>query len=146
MLAKQVWRMISDPESFLARIYKGRYFKHSDILEAGIGSNPSFIWRSLCWSRDLLDAGLCWNVGTGDSIQIYKDAWITSLETRWPSSRIASGSTISRFLLPIVPGMHLWLGVLFFLLRQMQFYEFQFLCPPLVTPVFGGLIRRGLFL
>lgn len=63
MLAKQVWRIIQMPNSLVARILKSRYFKNVDIMDAGLGSNPSYIWRSLLWGRDLIQKGLCWRVG-----------------------------------------------------------------------------------
>lgn len=63
LLAKQVWRILLYPNSLIARILKARYFKNSDIMLAKTGSNPSYIWRSLLWSRDLLKKGLCWKVG-----------------------------------------------------------------------------------
>lgn len=47
LLAKQVWRIIREPNSLLATVLKARYLKHTDIMEAGIGSNPSYIWRSI---------------------------------------------------------------------------------------------------
>lgn len=43
LLAKQVWRMIDNPNSPVAKVFKARYFKHVDIMDAPIGSNPSFI-------------------------------------------------------------------------------------------------------
>ncbi|XP_075478858.1 uncharacterized protein LOC142519715 [Primulina tabacum] len=54
LLAKQLWRIVGAPESVVARVLKARYFKHQDIMQASLGSNPSFIWRSLLWSRPLL--------------------------------------------------------------------------------------------
>lgn len=54
LLGKQVWRTIQWPNSLMARIIKGRYFKHGDIIDADLGSNLSFVWRSLFWSRDLI--------------------------------------------------------------------------------------------
>lgn len=43
LLAKQVWRIIRDPTSLLTQVLKSRYFKNVDILEAQLGSNPSYI-------------------------------------------------------------------------------------------------------
>jgi hypothetical protein len=37
---------------------------------------PSFVWRSICSSRDLLKDGLQWRVGNGNSIAIWKDKWL----------------------------------------------------------------------
>lgn len=58
----------------MAKILKARYFKHTDIMNANVGSNPSYIW-----SRDLIDTGLCWRVGSGRQISAHKDAWIPGL-------------------------------------------------------------------
>lgn len=66
LLAKHVWHIILYPDLFLARVLKARYFKTSYIMLAKAGSNPSYVWRSLLWSRDLLQRGLCWKVGNGN--------------------------------------------------------------------------------
>lgn len=54
LLAKQVWRIMANPNSLVARILKARYFKHTDIMEATLVSNPSYTWRSLLWSKDII--------------------------------------------------------------------------------------------
>lgn len=98
LLAKQVWRFIANPNSTVARLFKARYFKDCDVMEVEVGHNPSYVWRSLCWSRDLLDPGLRWRVANGDSIRIFQDAWVPRLDSGRITSRIASGSMVSRFL------------------------------------------------
>lgn len=55
LLAKQVWRIINEPLSLMAQILKARYFKHVDIMDANLGSNPSYIWRSICGAEILLE-------------------------------------------------------------------------------------------
>lgn len=76
LLAKQCWRIVNDPSSLLAVVIKGRYFPREDFFSASIGSNPSFIWRSLLWGRELLRKGLRWKVGNGSSIPIYGTNWL----------------------------------------------------------------------
>lgn len=76
LLAKQLWRIISNPDSLVARVLKDRYFKHQDIMEASIGNNPSYIWLSLMWSTELLNKRLRWRVCNGDKIATFKDCWI----------------------------------------------------------------------
>lgn len=98
LLAKQLWRIISDPTSFVGRLFKARYFKHLDALDAAVGSSSSYVWRSLCWSKDLLEAGLRWNIKNGASVRVFRDAWVTGLDGGRISSRIASGSAVSRFI------------------------------------------------
>lgn len=79
LLAKQVWRLIHNPNSLLARVLKSKYFRDKDIMDAELGHNPSFVWRSLMWSRELIQKKLCWRVGDGNSISIKRDAWIPRL-------------------------------------------------------------------
>lgn len=43
LVAKQVWRIIHNPDSLMARILKARNFRNVDILEAPRGSQPSYI-------------------------------------------------------------------------------------------------------
>lgn len=70
LIAKQVWRLICYPNSFAAKVLKSRYFGNGDIMTAGLGSSPSFIWRSLCWGRELLREGLLWVIGNGRDITV----------------------------------------------------------------------------
>ncbi|XP_075473359.1 uncharacterized protein LOC142504368 [Primulina tabacum] len=65
----------------MARVLKGRYFCHQDIMEVEIGSNPSSIWRALMWSRSLLAKGLCWKVGDGARINTFEDIWLPGPRT-----------------------------------------------------------------
>lgn len=58
LLAKQVWRMIENSDHMVTKVFKAQYFKNMDIMEAPLGSNPSYIWRSLLWSRDILPKGI----------------------------------------------------------------------------------------
>ncbi|XP_073302944.1 uncharacterized mitochondrial protein AtMg00310-like [Primulina huaijiensis] len=63
LLTKQIWEIIPNLESLEARFLKARYFKHQDIMDANIGNNSSFIWRSIIWSRQLIVKGISWRVG-----------------------------------------------------------------------------------
>jgi hypothetical protein len=42
LLAKQCWRLYQSPSSLTARIFKAKYFSHSIVLEASLGTRPSF--------------------------------------------------------------------------------------------------------
>lgn len=58
MLGKQGWRIMTNPNSLVAKLYKARYFVNTDFLNASIGHNPSFIWRSILEARELLKEGI----------------------------------------------------------------------------------------
>ncbi|XP_075475624.1 putative mitochondrial protein AtMg00310 [Primulina tabacum] len=81
LLAKQLWRIIIELESVVARVLKARYFKHQDIVHASLGSNPSYIWQSLLWSRHLFKEGLRWRVCTGEKISTFQDLWIPGIQS-----------------------------------------------------------------
>lgn len=47
LVAKQGWRLLQYPDSLEAKVLKARYYRQTDFMEAKVGSNPSFIWRSI---------------------------------------------------------------------------------------------------
>ena len=47
LLAKQSWRLWKEPESLVAKIMKAKYYPGGSILEAKVGTRPSFAWRSI---------------------------------------------------------------------------------------------------
>jgi len=47
MLAKQVWRFHTNPTSLISKCFKAKYYPHFDILQAPLGNNPSYAWRSI---------------------------------------------------------------------------------------------------
>ncbi|XP_073151939.1 uncharacterized protein [Henckelia pumila] len=57
LLAKQGWKLLSDPNALASRVLKARYFPHSNFLDAKIGHNPSYVWRILLMSQDLTRKG-----------------------------------------------------------------------------------------
>jgi len=57
LLAKQGWRILTNPNSLVAQVYKAKYFSYDDILSSKIGSNPSYDWRSIHNSLQVLKEG-----------------------------------------------------------------------------------------
>lgn len=76
LLTKQVWRLTKYPDSLVVCSLKARYYAKVDVMEAKVPSYASFMWRSLCRSRDLLAKGIRWKIGDGKSIKVFKDAWV----------------------------------------------------------------------
>lgn len=54
LLAKQGWRILTKPNSLVARILKEKYFSREGFLEAKLGSRPSFVWSSMLKAKPLL--------------------------------------------------------------------------------------------
>ncbi|XP_062075523.1 uncharacterized protein LOC133779594 [Humulus lupulus] len=44
--------------------------------EAKLGAAPSFIWRSLLWGRQIIEAGARWRIGSGEEVRIVEDKWL----------------------------------------------------------------------
>ncbi|KAL0445036.1 UNVERIFIED_CONTAM: putative mitochondrial protein [Sesamum latifolium] len=84
LLAKQLWRLLSRPDSLVSQVLKAKYFPRSHLLEARLGARPSYTWRSIWVALDLFRADCCWRIGTGHAVNIWQDPWIP----RTPSFRI----------------------------------------------------------
>lgn len=76
LLGKQAWRLLDKPDSLVIKLYKARYFPDSSFLTAKVGSNPSYIWRSIMEAHVLLKQGAVRRVGLGDTIRIMDDPWL----------------------------------------------------------------------
>jgi hypothetical protein len=87
LLAKQAWRILTDPTSLCARVLKARYFKNSDIMHAGCPGGGSFSWQSILHGRDLLKASLIWRIGNRASADIWTSNWILREGAQWPLGR-----------------------------------------------------------
>ena len=57
LLAKQGWMIQQCPNSLVARVLQAKYFQSKKILDAKLGSNPSYIWRSILWGRQIICSG-----------------------------------------------------------------------------------------
>ena len=54
MLAKQVWRLISDDNSFFCRVFKAKCFPRGSVFEAST-STSSYAWQSIMKARKVID-------------------------------------------------------------------------------------------
>jgi ribonuclease HI len=86
MLAKQVWRLVQEPESLCATVLRAKYFPQGDILKAGPKPGSSFTWQSIVAGLSTFKRGYVWRVGTGEKIDIWRDPWIPTS----PNLRILS--------------------------------------------------------
>ncbi|XP_060972464.1 uncharacterized mitochondrial protein AtMg00310-like [Cannabis sativa] len=75
-LGKQGWRLLTMEDTIVARIYKARYFPHVSFLNAELGQNPSFIWRSIWATQDLVKQGARRVIANGTAVSILHDPWL----------------------------------------------------------------------
>ncbi|GAU30590.1 hypothetical protein TSUD_392810 [Trifolium subterraneum] len=86
MVAKQGLNFINNPNSLVARIFKARYFPRSSLLDSSLGNNPSFTWRSIWKSRQVLLYGCRWSICDGSNIKVMGEPWLRVEDGRWVAS------------------------------------------------------------
>jgi hypothetical protein len=78
LLAKQVWRLLLEPDSLCARILRARYYPDGKLLNGKLRSGSSYTWQSILSGLRCFKRGYIWRVGDGSQINIWEDSWISS--------------------------------------------------------------------
>jgi hypothetical protein len=84
MLARQAWRLLTEPSSLCARVLSAKYFPSGNVLSAVPVAGMSYTWRSILKGVNLLKEGIIWRVGNGSEINVWKDPWIARDGMRVP--------------------------------------------------------------
>ena len=58
-------------------LLKAGYFPNTFVMNADLGNNPSYTWRGIWEARWVVKRGLCWRIGNGESVRIWKDPSIS---------------------------------------------------------------------
>ena len=87
LLAKQVWRLLVFPDSLLARVLKGRYYRHSNPMITGKANNPSYGWSSLMACRHIPENSIKKTIGTAAETKVWEDVWIPTEPARPAKAR-----------------------------------------------------------
>ncbi|XP_022556970.2 uncharacterized protein LOC111205438 [Brassica napus] len=77
LLAKQAWRLLTNPECLLARVLLGKYCHKRSFLEVELPAVCFHEWRSILHGRDLLRGRVGKAIGNGINTKIWKDSWIS---------------------------------------------------------------------
>ncbi|KAL6134324.1 hypothetical protein ACLB2K_066556 [Fragaria x ananassa] len=86
-------------DSLLGRLYKARYFPHTDFWSAPNPSMPYACWRGIFEARDLLVNGTRWQIGDGCSVRAWEDPWLPRPRDFRPlSQRSSSNMLVSDFI------------------------------------------------
>ena len=80
-LAKQGWRLLQNTNSLFHHVFQAKYFAGRSFLDAQIGKRPSYAWRSIMAAKSMVEDGICWSIGNGESVLIWKDKWIPKPDT-----------------------------------------------------------------
>ena len=84
MLCKQGWRLLKNIDTLVYQVLQAKYFLGKSFIETKQGHNSSFTWQSIWATKKTLEKGLRWRVENGHSIRIWKDPWITKLNSFIP--------------------------------------------------------------
>lgn len=55
LLAKQLWRIMTHPDSLAASILKEKYFRNVDIFSARAKNISSMLWKSILAAQEPVD-------------------------------------------------------------------------------------------
>ena len=100
MLAKQVWRLLTDHTSLFYRVFSAKYFPNGLVLVAK-SSSGSYAWQSIVKAIPLVKLGMLWRVGDGKQIKIFGERWLPGEELAKeisPSNSIYAEWIVSRLL------------------------------------------------
>lgn len=77
MLGKQGWSLQTNPNTLVARLFKARYYPHSSFVEACLGNNPSYVWRSILSAQPAISCGGRIQIGGGQHTVIGSVPWLS---------------------------------------------------------------------
>lgn len=76
MLAKQGWRLLTEANQLVSAVMKARYYSDSSVLNAELGSNPSYVWHGIHQAMDVVRAGARRKIGDGEDTMVWKVPWL----------------------------------------------------------------------
>lgn len=79
LLAKQIWRIVTNPNLLVSKVLKAKYMKEDAWLGQQPPNNASWCWKSMHKGGELLQQRLWKRVGDGRSVKIWHDRWIPGL-------------------------------------------------------------------
>ncbi|CAN0876465.1 hypothetical protein LINGRAHAP2_LOCUS11329, partial [Linum grandiflorum] len=59
---KQGWRLLANPNTLVARIFKAKYYPRKELLTVPLGNNPSFVWKSIRKAQGIVGGGIRWKI------------------------------------------------------------------------------------
>lgn len=144
LLGKHCWILISGESTLL-----DRYYPRGTFLEANPDYNLSYLWRSICIAKDIIEQGGRWIIGKGDKVKIWKDKGATDhghLLTKPPGSGLQDDAKVEEL---IDPATRQWNKDI--LTSHFSSFEvnkkpwrFQCLSAPLKTNLSGIVKKMGL--
>lgn len=90
MLGKQGWRLFTNEDSLVSRVFKAKYYSEGSFLTTALVNNLSYVWRSIWEAKDVVKSGIRWMVATGDRIDICGQPWLADEQNPYITSQSPS--------------------------------------------------------
>lgn len=74
--SKQVWRLLTNPNSLFSEVFKARYFPHCLVMDDEVQSGGSYAWQSIFEARKVITLGSTWRIGNGTNVSVRGDKWL----------------------------------------------------------------------
>ncbi|CAN1158209.1 Putative ribonuclease H protein At1g65750 [Linum perenne] len=108
MLGKQGWRLLSNPDTLVSRVFKARYFPGGDFLTAPCPNGSSPIWQSIHATQGIVRRGYRWRIGDGTAINVWNSPWLRSDDNFFLETPRATDLIDLRVCDLFVPGLKIW--------------------------------------
>lgn len=76
LLGSQAWRLVTYNNKLVSQILKAWYYPNGSSFTAKLGSNPSYIWRSVLEAQRLVAQEISCRVGNGQEVDILNTPWL----------------------------------------------------------------------
>lgn len=87
LLAKQLWRLITQPNLLMSKVMKAKYFPKRSPLQAEAKGHSSWLWKSWLGANNVLLEGLRYQVGDGKIIKVWESPWLTFTKDFKPETK-----------------------------------------------------------
>ncbi|KAH9754875.1 reverse transcriptase domain-containing protein [Citrus sinensis] len=91
-----------------SRILKARYYPKVSFVDASVGFNPSYTWRSIMAAKDVVVNGSRIRIGNGQQVQLSKDPWLPDANNGFITSELDESLATATVDSLMVPGQRRW--------------------------------------
>jgi hypothetical protein len=88
MLRKQGWKLLTNHETIFSKVFKAKYYPKVRFLEATLGHDSSYVWRSIHASQVVFRRGLKLSIGDGSRINVWRIPWLKDEENPFNLSHV----------------------------------------------------------
>ncbi|XP_019166667.1 PREDICTED: uncharacterized protein LOC109162418 [Ipomoea nil] len=76
LIPDSAWRLLTSPDTLVAKVYKARYYPNTTFVDAKVGGNPSHTWRSIMAAHHMVVARVRRRIGDGKTTLIWGHPWL----------------------------------------------------------------------